>query len=108
MEQENEKSHKAKDAFKYIFYTLGIAGSLWIGYQQHQINHRLDVRDAKQFRGIIDASKQNEQAFLSERRQVEKILSHCKLKSCELPPELSVLNSEHKIISISEILMKEQ
>lgn len=107
--EENAKSHNSgkSQAFKYIFYTLGVAGSFWIGYQQHQINHRLDVRDAKEFRGYIGAIDTNGKAAISERERNEKIIEHCKLNPCNLTPELSVLSAGFKVISSEELLIKE-
>lgn len=90
-----------------VMSAIAVIQGWYIGRENAAIMHRLDVRDAYFTKGLIDGARDREAAFVSEREQNLRILEHCKLNPCQLPPTLAVANVYPAFESIEKILTKE-
>lgn len=75
--------------------------------EQTQINHRLDVRDAYFNKGLIDLTKQSQEAYRKERKRNLEILEYCRNNSLVLPVNLAVPEPEINFKSVESVLMEE-
>ena len=100
---------KAKIWFYRIATVLSLLVLLqgfYLRYEQAEINHRLDEKDAYFTKGLIDGFRDREAALYRQRERNMQILEHCKANPCNLPPELSIMIAQPQFESIDRILIK--
>lgn len=85
---------------------IGIVGSLYIVDNQNKINHRLDVRDAKEWKRLVDGNKGRDAERQALKEFAQKVLAHCAQQKdgCELPPEMTVIPQNPEITPLEQLM----
>lgn len=85
---------------------IGVGFSLYIVREQDEIKHRLDVRDAKEWKRLVDGNKARDAERKALKDNLEQILAHCRKQSsgCGLPDTLTIIPLNPEIISIEQTM----
>ena len=90
--------------FWIVSTVSGLAGSYIILDGQAKINHRLDVRDAKEWKRLVEGNKGRDQERKELKEFAQRFLAHCEREQngCNLPADLTVIPQNPEITPLEQ------